>query len=103
MKIPKHYSLSSLIKRGKEIAPMVDTVSFDIFDTLFIRRIHDPDLVKLPVARYVANMACDKGLQWTKEGVQKLRDTIEQRHRQDEQIFSVLPIDPRHVGSNSLR
>ena len=83
MKIPKHYSLSSLIKRGKEIAPMVDTVSFDIFDTLFIRRIHDPDLVKLPVARYVANMACDKGLQWTKEGVQKLRDTIEQRHRRE--------------------
>jgi len=83
MKIPKYYSLPSLIKRGKEIAPLVDTVSFDLFDTLLIRRIHDPDLVKLPVARYIADMAQGKDLRWTEESVQKLRDSIEQRHRKE--------------------
>lgn len=83
MKIQKYYSLPALIRRGKEIAHQVDTVSFDLFDTLLIRRIHDPDLVKLPVARYVADMALESGLRWTEESVQKLRDTIEQRHRRE--------------------
>ena len=83
MKIPKYYSLPPLIAKGKEIAPNVDVVTFDLFDTLLIRRIHDPDLVKLPVARYVANIAQEKGLQWTEEQVQDLRDTIEARHRRE--------------------
>ena len=81
MKIPKYYSLPSLIRRGKEIAANVDTVSFDLFDTLLIRRIHDPDLVKLPVARFVADMAQGKGLDWTQDQVQNLRDSIEKEHR----------------------
>ena len=83
MKIPKYYSLPSLIARGREIAAEFDTVSFDLFDTLLIRRIHDPDLVKLPVARYIANLAGQKGLQWTESRVQELRDTIEARHRKE--------------------
>ncbi|RUM47162.1 MAG: hypothetical protein DSY80_01140, partial [Desulfocapsa sp.] len=83
MKVTKFYALSSLIRRGKEIASSVDTVSFDLFDTLLIRRIHDPDLVKLPVARFVADMAILQGLKWTEEGVQKLRDSIEKRHRKE--------------------
>ena len=83
MKIPKYYSLPSLIAKGKEIATSVDVVTFDLFDTLLIRRIHDPDLVKLPVARYVATMAQKKGLQWTETQVQELRDTIEARHRRE--------------------
>lgn len=82
MKIPKYYSLPKLIAKGKELAADVEVVSFDLFDTLLVRRIHDPDLVKLPVARYVANMARAKGLDWTEAGVQKLRDTIEARHRE---------------------
>ncbi len=81
MKIPKYYSLPSLIARGKEIASGVDVVTFDLFDTLLVRRIHDPDLVKLPVARYVANLAQEQGLKWTEAKVQELRDTIEARHR----------------------
>ncbi len=81
MKILKYYSLFSLISKGKEIAKGVDTVSFDLFDTLLIRRIHDPDLIKLPVARYVSNLAKQRGLHWTATQVQDLRDTIEARHR----------------------
>lgn len=81
MNIPRYYSLPSLIRKGKEIAPTVDTVTFDLFDTLLIRRIHDPDLVKLPVARFIADMAQEKGLDWSQQRVQKRRDTIEQRQR----------------------
>ena len=83
MKIPKYYSIAPLIKKGKELARDVDTVSFDLFDTLLIRRIHDPDMVKLPVARYVADMAMEKGLNWTQTQVQDLRDSIEQQHRDE--------------------
>ncbi len=83
MNIPKYYSLSSLIQKGREIAATVDTVSFDLFDTLLVRRIHDPDLVKLPVARFIADLAREKGFNWSQEQVQKLRDSIECRHREE--------------------
>ncbi len=83
MKIPKYYSLPALIRKGKELASSVDIVSFDLFDTLLIRRIHDPDMVKLPVASFIADMAQEKGLHWTQEKVQNLRDSIEKRHRQE--------------------
>ncbi len=81
MNIPKHYSLPALIRKGKEIAQTVDTVTFDLFDTLLIRRIHDPDMVKLPVAKYIADLAVSKGFDWNQEQVQHLRDTIEAHHR----------------------
>jgi predicted HAD superfamily hydrolase len=77
------YSLSDLISRGRTLAETVEVVSFDLFDTLLIRRIHDPDLVKLPVARYIASLAANYGLKWSWQRVQKLRDTIEKRHRQE--------------------
>ncbi len=83
MIIPKYYSLPDLIRKGRDIAATVDTVTFDLFDTLLVRRIHDPDLVKLPVARFIADMAQEKGLNWSQERVQNLRDTIEKRHRKE--------------------
>ncbi len=83
MKIPKYYSLPALIREGKKIAPTVGTVTFDLFDTLLIRRIHDPDLVKLPVARFVADLARAEGLNWNQQQVQDLRDDIEKRHRRE--------------------
>ncbi len=33
-----------------------DVVSFDLFDTLVRRHIHDPELVKVPVAKYIAHL-----------------------------------------------
>lgn len=83
MNIPKYYSLPALIQKGKEIALTVDTVTFDLFDTLLIRRIHDPDLVKLPVARYISDIAEAEGIEWSQDKVQNLRDTIEARHRRE--------------------
>ena len=50
MKVQQFYSLSKLVRQGRKIADRFDTVSFDLFDTLLIRRIHDPDMVKPAVA-----------------------------------------------------
>jgi len=77
----KFYHIEPLIRTGRKIVKECDAVSFDLFDTLMIRRIHDPDLVKLPVARYIACLAQKKKLKISWQKVQKLRDTIEQRHR----------------------
>ena len=81
MDFKTYYSLDALIKAGKSRVPQKEVISFDLFDTLLVRRIHDPDLVKLPVARYVAALAADCKLTWSWQKVQGLRDTIEQRQR----------------------
>ncbi len=83
MKITQLYTLDKLIDRGRKIAAGVDTVSFDLFDTLLIRRIHDPDMVKPAVARYISNRAVALGYVWTWQQVQKLRDTFEKQQRQE--------------------
>lgn len=75
------YSLDALLREGRKRAAGVDAVSFDLFDTLLIRRIHDPDLVKLPVARYIASLAQAAGRNWSWPRVQKLRDEVEKQHR----------------------
>ncbi len=71
-----------MVAAGEELSSSFATVSFDLFDTLLIRRVHDPDLVKLPVARFVSVLARRKGLDISWEQVQKIRDEVEQRHRQ---------------------
>lgn len=81
MNFTTYYSLDSLIKDGKKRARNKEAVSFDIFDTLLVRRIHDPDLVKLPVARYIAGLAAAQDHHWNWLKVQSRRDTIEQVHR----------------------
>ena len=76
-----HYSLKNLIEKGRVVAETKKSVSFDLFDTLLIRRIHDPDLVKLPVARFISELSkqhnCTVG--WKK--IQDLRDEIEREYR----------------------
>ncbi len=78
----RFYSLEKLIEHGKTLVKDVETVSFDLFDTLLIRRIHDPDLVKIPVARYIAERSGEHGRKWSVEKVQQLRDKIEDSHRE---------------------
>jgi len=65
------------------VAGGIDVVSFDLFDTLLVRRIHDPDLVKLPVARFIAARTVEAGHPWPWQKVQKLRDDVEKKHRQE--------------------
>ena len=76
-----YFSVESLITAGERKAKEKDIISFDLFDTLLIRRVHDPDLVKLPVARVVAALAEKKGINIGWQNVQDLRDKIEQRQR----------------------
>ncbi len=83
MAFKKYYSIQSLVKKGRELAGEMEVVSFDLFDTLLIRRIHDPDLIKLPVARFIAAKAAEFGLSWPWQKVQKLRDSIEKHHREE--------------------
>ena len=40
------YSQKALIAKGRSIQQGMEVVSFDLFDTLLVRRTHDPDLVK---------------------------------------------------------
>ncbi len=81
MSVQTLYSLDKLVRVGERWAESCRTVSFDLFDTLLIRRIHNPDLLKPAVARYIAALAREAGLDWTWPQVQSLRDRIEQEHR----------------------
>jgi FMN phosphatase YigB (HAD superfamily) len=82
MKIPQFYSLQALIQQGEKAAASVSTVSFDLFDTLLIRRIHDPDMIKPAVARFISRRAAALGLKRSWQQVMKLRDHFEQAQRQ---------------------
>jgi FMN phosphatase YigB (HAD superfamily) len=75
------YSLKNLIEAGRRLAKEKSVVSFDLFDTLLIRRIHDPDLVKLPVARYIAELAKERGVKRSATEIQELRDDFENEMR----------------------
>lgn len=81
MELKTFHSLKTLIRAADRLVKGCDTVSFDLFDTLFIRRIHDPDMVKPAVARFIAQKAAACGYHWTWEEVQSLRDTYEQAQR----------------------
>lgn len=76
-------SLSELIKTASTELDSVDAVSFDVFDTLLIRRVHEPDLIKKAVARYINQRAVDLGIWSHLETVEKTRDEVEKCHRQE--------------------
>ena len=75
------YSQASLVARGRELASGTDVVTFDLFDTLLVRRIHNPDLVKLPVARFISSLARNAGHDWDWRQVQEKRDEREKAMR----------------------
>lgn len=75
------YSIPSLLSAAAPLAEDCGTVTFDLFDTLLIRRIHDPDMVKVPVAHYISKMARQRGILFPWYRVQELRDTIEKEQR----------------------
>jgi len=81
MHLDTYHTLEALVDAGRKKSAVKEVVSFDLFDTLLVRRIHDPDLVKLPVARFIAQLASNRGLNWSWQNVQSLRDSIEQKQR----------------------
>lgn len=83
MTLRTFYSLDKLIAQANQILSDIDIVSMDIFDTLFVRRIHDPDIVKFPVARYIATRAYEFGVHTTWQKVLQTRNEIEAEHRRN--------------------
>ncbi len=83
MSLKTFHSIDKLAHCGNTLLEEVDTVSFDVFDTLLVRRIHDPDLVKEPVAQYIADLAAAKGRKLDWETVQDCRDRHEKALRKN--------------------
>ena len=84
MNVQTFYRLNRLIAEADRLAPEYDTVTFDLFDTLFIRRIHNPDMLKPAVARFISKLAHqyhEKG--WTWESIHALRSQFESEQRQE--------------------
>jgi len=82
-KYKHYYTLDTLIRSGRRIAADCTTVSFDLFDTLFVRRVHDPDLLKTAVAQFVAEKARERGIDVSPGKVQFLRDSFEISQRKE--------------------
>ena len=76
-----YYSIKKLIRAAEPALDEVELISFDVFDTLLVRRVHDPDLVKIPVARYISSIAESYGIKIEWQQVQERRDEIEQNQR----------------------
>jgi predicted HAD superfamily hydrolase len=75
------YTWQSLIQQANSQLDQFDTISFDVFDTLFIRRVPDPNMIKIPVAKMISDAAKKSDIQISPREVQLLRNTIEQTHR----------------------
>lgn len=83
MKPQTFYSQKALVDAGEKLAADASVVSFDMFDTLLVRRTHNPDLIKIPVARFISVEARARGLDWDWRQVQTLRDSNESEMRAD--------------------
>ncbi len=81
MSFKKYIHIQHLVDAGRKIAASKEVVTFDLFDTLVIRKVHNPDLIKFPVARYIAAKAASAGITISWEKVQKIRDELEQQNR----------------------
>lgn len=82
MTAPTYKSLQQLIETAEGFIDEIEVISFDVFDTFFIRRIADPDLIKIPVARFIAEKANSLGITVSWHEVATLREEIENRQRQ---------------------
>ena len=76
-------TVDKLLSRADRLLDEIDVVSFDRFDTLLIRRLHDPDLVKVPVARLLSSWAGDAGIDISWQEVQEVRDEVEAAQREE--------------------
>ena len=45
-RVETFYSIRKLVRQVRAVASAYDLFSFDVFDTLLIRRVHDPDCLK---------------------------------------------------------
>ena len=76
-------NLPELVQAATAKLDSVDTVSFDVFDTLFVRRVSNPNFLKKPVARYITERANELGILCHSRTVEKLRGRFEDEQRQE--------------------
>jgi len=81
MALNTFHDLKSLVAHAEQRIDDFDVISLDIFETLFIRRIPHPDMVKHPVARFIAGQAELAGLPVPARKVNEARYRIENEHR----------------------
>lgn len=81
MSVRTFHSVSDLVRAAEAVADSVDTLTIDLFDTLVIRRIADPDQVKIPVARYISQRAAQAGIDCPWPTCLQWRAEIEREHR----------------------
>lgn len=82
MSVTTFSSLTALTAAVDRQADQFDVISFDIFDTLLIRRLHDPDLVKDAVTRFIMQLADQHNVWNSYDRVSALRNSVEAEHRQ---------------------
>ena len=81
MSIQAFSSVFALTEAVKAKIDTFDVVSFDMFDTLLVRRVADPDTVKNATTRFIDNLAKQKGLWSSFRLVDTLRKKVEDEHR----------------------
>ena len=62
MNIQTFSTISDLASAVKSQVDSFDVISFDMFDTLLVRRVADPDTVKNATTRYIDSLAKQKGV-----------------------------------------
>jgi predicted HAD superfamily hydrolase len=81
MSVRNFYSLDDLVTQALQEIERFRTVSFDVFDTLLIRRVHEPDLIKGSVVRFISHLAKERSITIADSHVLWLRTAIESRIR----------------------
>ena len=81
MELNTFHDLESLVAYANARLDQFDTISLDIFETLFIRRIPDPDMVKFPVAKFISDTARVMDIEIRPGEVLQKRNKIENIHR----------------------
>lgn len=75
------YTVEDLVDYAVAEIERFNVVSFDVFDTLLIRRVHEPDLVKHSVSRYISHLANEHSIRISEKQVLRERNAIEASHR----------------------
>lgn len=83
MSIHTFDTVSDLIMTVKARIDSIDVLSIDMFDTLLVRRVHDPDLVKNATTRFIHSLAQQQDLWSSFALVEKARNEIEASHRKN--------------------
>jgi predicted HAD superfamily hydrolase len=81
MELNTFHDLGSLVEHANERLDEFDTISLDIFETIFIRRIPNPDMIKPSVSRFIAEQAERLGIHVSARTVSETRNRIEREHR----------------------